>query len=169
MGQYCTNINTLITEYLNQQANVVIHGGSVPGHVVINRDREAADQRLFADYFADNPRYDEGMFRRRFRMSRSLFLRIVNAVKDHDNYFKQRRDALGRLGLSTLQKATAAIRMLAYALPADATDEYIKIGESTAVESCKRFCRAIVEVFAECYLRAPTAHDVVRLLNIGKS
>ena len=24
VGQYCTNTNTLITEYLNQQANVVI-------------------------------------------------------------------------------------------------------------------------------------------------
>ena len=105
----------------------MIYSGSIPGHIVINHDREAADQRLFADYFADNPRYDEGMFRQRFRMSRSLFLRIVNAVKDHDNYFKQRMDALGRLGLSAIQKATAAIRMLAYALPADATDEYVKI------------------------------------------
>ena len=88
VGQNCANTNTLITEYLNQQANVVIHGGSVPGHVVINRDREAADQRLFADYFANNPRYDEGIFHRRFGMSQSLFLRIVNAMKDHDNYFK---------------------------------------------------------------------------------
>ena len=161
--------NTLLMEYLNQQANVSIHGGSVPGHIVINRDREAADQRLFDDYFADTPRYDEGMFRRRFRMSRSLFLRIINAVKDHDNYFNQRRDALGRLGLSTLQKTTAAIRMLAYALPADATDEYIKIGESTTIESCKRFCRAIVEIFSERYLRSPTSNDVARLLHIGKN
>ena len=90
-------------------------------------------------------------------------------MKDHDNYFKQQRDALGRLGLSALQKATAVIRILAYALPADATDEYIKIGESTAVESCKRFCRAIVEVFAERYLRAPTSHNVARPLDIGQS
>ena len=59
-------------------------------------------------------------------MSRSLFLQIVDAVKDHDNYFKERKDALGKLGLSTLQKIMAAIRMLAYALPVDATDEYIK-------------------------------------------
>ena len=90
-------------------------------------------------------------------------------MKDHDNYFNQRRDALGRLGLSTLQKTTAAIRMLAYALPADATDEYIKIGESTAIESCKRFCRAIVEIFSERYLRSPTSNDVARLLHIGKN
>ncbi|XP_075521342.1 uncharacterized protein LOC142554565 [Primulina tabacum] len=32
----------------------------------------------------------------------------------------------------------------------------------------QRFCRAIVEVFAEQYLRSPTANDVARLLYIGK-
>ena len=75
---------------------------------------------------------------------------------------------LSRLGLSTLQKTTAAIWMLAYALPANAINEYIKIGESTAVENFKRFCYNIVEVFAEWFLRAPTSHDVARLLDIKK-
>ena len=58
--------------------------------------------------------------------------------------------------------------MLAYGLPADATDEYIKIGESTAIESFKRFCRAVVEVFAEQYLRSPNTNDIARLLHIAK-
>ncbi|KAL5549771.1 hypothetical protein UlMin_005002 [Ulmus minor] len=58
--------------------------------------------------------------------------------------------------------------MLAYGLPADATDEYIKIGESTTIESLKRFCRVVVEVFAEQYLRSPNANDVARLLHVGE-
>ncbi|KAK3198779.1 hypothetical protein Dsin_022194 [Dipteronia sinensis] len=58
--------------------------------------------------------------------------------------------------------------MLAYGCPTDATDEYIKIGESTTIESLKRFCRAIVEEFAGEYLRSPNATDVARLLHIGK-
>ena len=37
------------------------------------------------------------------------------------------------------------------------------------VESCKRFCRAVVEVFAERYLRSPISNDVVRLLHIEKN
>ncbi|XP_019170454.1 PREDICTED: uncharacterized protein LOC109166024 [Ipomoea nil] len=74
------------------------------------------------------------MFRRRFRMSRNLFLRIPNAVKGHVNYFVQQKDRIGRLGLSTLQKVTAAFRVLAYGIPADAADEYIQIGESTTIE-----------------------------------
>ena len=59
--------------------------------------------------------------------------------------------------------------MLTYGLPADATDEYIKIRESTTIESLKRFCRAVVEEFADEYLRSPNATDVAAgLLRIGK-
>lgn len=53
-------------------------------------------------------------------------------------------------------------------MPADATDEYIKIGESTAIECLKRFCRAMIKIFSEWYLRSPTAEDVARLLSIGQ-
>ncbi|XP_018462223.1 uncharacterized protein LOC108833285 [Raphanus sativus] len=162
------NNNTIIQYLLDQQSNQVIHGGSVPGRSFIHRDRESAHCRLFNDYFSENPNYNDAMFRGRYRMSRSLFLRIVNAVEDHDNYFKLRRDTTGRFGLSSLQKVTAVFRMLAYGLSADATDEYIKIGESTAIESMKRFCRAIVEIFSEEYLRSPTHADVSRLLHIGE-
>jgi len=58
--------------------------------------------------------------------------------------------------------------MLADGLPVDATDEYIKVGESTAIESFKRFYRVVVDVFAERYLKLSTANDVARLLYIGK-
>ncbi|XP_075475704.1 uncharacterized protein LOC142509858 [Primulina tabacum] len=144
----------LVATYIIHQEQEVTHGGSIPGHIVIHRDREIADRNLFNDYFADNPRYNEAMFRRRFRMSRNLFLRIVDEVKNHDIYFTQRSDSVWRLGLSTIQKTTAALRILASALPADATDEFIKIGESTAIQCMQRFCRAVVEVFAERYLRS---------------
>jgi hypothetical protein len=41
------------------------HGGSVPGHIVIYRDREAGHRRMYQDYLADNPTYDPDLFRRR--------------------------------------------------------------------------------------------------------
>lgn len=148
--------NNCLIHQLSQKKNHVSHRGSIAGHAVIYRDRENAHRNLYNDYFSNNPVYGEREFHRRFRMSRRLFLHIVNAVKQHDSYFNQRRASSGRLGLSTLQKVTAAIRILAYGMPADATDEYIKIGESTAIECMKKFCRAIVEVFLEWYLRSPT-------------
>ena len=58
--------------------------------------------------------------------------------------------------------------MLAYGVSTDSTNEYIKIGESTTIESMKRFCRTVVELFKDQYLRSPNANDVARLLQIGE-
>ena len=60
---------------------------------------------------------------RRFRMHRHLYLHLMHAVEDHDDYFVQKRNAAGKLGLSCLQKVTSAFRMLTYGVLADATDE----------------------------------------------
>lgn len=54
--------------------------------------------------------------------------------------------------------------MLAYGVPVNITDEYIKIGEFTTIECMKRFCRAVVEVFDKEYLRSPNGNDGARLL-----
>jgi hypothetical protein len=62
-------------------------------------------------------------------MRRSLFLRIVEDIEQADDYFVQKRDAAGRLGFSTLQKATAAIRMLAYGCSGDSIDEYLRMSK----------------------------------------
>ena len=89
--------------------------GSLPGKA-INRERgrEAALQQLVADYFSgENSKFTEVQFRRRFRMSRPLFLRIVQEISDNDVYFQQRPDATGKVGASALQKVTAACRLLA--------------------------------------------------------
>jgi hypothetical protein len=43
----------------------------------IPRNRERAHDDLVANYFSANPIYTDEMFRRRFRMNRPLFLRIV--------------------------------------------------------------------------------------------
>ncbi|XP_072150827.1 uncharacterized protein [Setaria viridis] len=131
------------------------HGGSMVGHKVIDREREEGHWRLYQDYFADEPTYDPTFFRRRFRMHRHLYLRIMHAVEDHDDYFVQKRNAAGKLGLSCLQKVTAAFRMLAYGVPADATDEKIRIAE-------------IVDVFEDEYLRSPNDNDTARLLELGE-
>ena len=125
----------------------------------IERGREMGHKRLFDDYFSDNPTYNE-LFRRRFRMRRNLFLRIVDGVSIHDPYFQNKQDAIGRQSLSPLQKCTVAIRMLAYGVAADSVDEYLLIGESTTTKCVKRFVRAIIAVFGDEYLRRPNAEDI---------
>ena len=141
--------------------------GSVPAREIIHRDRFAGNLRIVADYFADPPVYSAKLFRRRFRMSRELFLRIVASVEAHDDYFRQRPNAVGLLGATALQKVYGAIRMLAYDIPADSLDEVVRISESTMIEAFKHFVKAVVDVFADQYLRAPTAEDTARLMAIN--
>jgi hypothetical protein len=135
----------------------------------IRREREDGHNRLWRDYFADNPIFGDDLFRRRFRMRRDLYNRLLSAIVPYDRYFLQRPDATNTLGLSTHQKLTAALRILAYGSAADAIDEYVRIGESTVLKTLRRFCLAVVNVFGPQYMRYPTAEDVQRLLEENKS
>jgi len=125
----------------------------------IKRPREEAHQKLVNDYFSENPLYPSNIFRRRFRMSKPLFQRIVDALGQWSAYFTQRVDAVNRQGLSPLQKCTVAIRQLATGSAADELDEYLKIEETTAMEALKMFVKGVREVFGERYLRRPTVED----------
>ncbi|XP_075663459.1 uncharacterized protein LOC142633070 [Castanea sativa] len=124
--------------------------------------------RLFHDYFAKTPVYPPNVFRRRFQMSRSLYLHIHSRVEATEPYFVQKRNAANTLGLSSLQKMTAAIRMLAYGVSANFMDECLRIGETTAIKSLKKFVKAVVSIFSEEYLRSPNNNDIARLLAVGQ-
>jgi hypothetical protein len=109
----------------------------------VHRDREACHEHLVKDYFDENPKFNAMKFLQRYRMKRELFLQLVDAVCSYYPWFVQGRDALGRLGLSSLQKCIAALRMLAYFVPADVCDEYCRLGESTTLVAMKRWVVAI--------------------------
>ena len=99
-----------------------------------NRDHAAANQRQIDDYFANEPTYDNAMFRRWYRMQKHVFLRIVGDLSSSDNYFVQRVDAANKEGISPLAKCTTPMRMLAYGVAADVVDEYIQMGGTTTLE-----------------------------------
>ncbi|KAF8399162.1 hypothetical protein HHK36_015027 [Tetracentron sinense] len=94
---------------------------------------------------------------------------LVSAVEAHDLYFVLKRDAAGHLGLSSLQKVIAAMRMLTYRVAADVIDNYVRIGKSISIKSLRRFVKAVVEVFGEEYLRSPNNDDISRLLAQGEA
>ena len=110
--------------------------GSLTGHAPnLNNNRERGHALLYADYFANTPLFKPDKFRRRFRMARHLFNRIREGVVAHDPYFECKTDALGKLGFSSCQKCTAAIHLLAYGIPGDLVDEYVRMSESTCLLS----------------------------------
>jgi hypothetical protein len=71
-------------------------------------------------------------------------------------------------GLSSLQKMTATLRMLTYRVAIDFTD-HVRIGESIAIESLKKFVKAVVNIFLKEYLRSSNNNDNVRLLAVNKN
>jgi hypothetical protein len=68
------------------------------------------------------------------------------------------------LGLSCFQKVIDAFRMLTYGVPADLTDEYVRIGEITALERLHKFVVVVVDIFSDEYLRYPNEANTSRLL-----
>ena len=72
-------------------------------------------------------------------MCRPLFNRIREGVTEYDPYFKLKYDCTVKLGFSSYQKCTTAIRMLAYGVPDDLVDEYVRMSEFTSLEAL-RFC-----------------------------
>ncbi|XP_039827539.1 uncharacterized protein LOC120689306 [Panicum virgatum] len=87
------------------------------------------------------------------------------ALGNWSPYFRLRQDAFGKVGLSPLQKCTAAIRMLAYGTPADLMDETFGVAESTAMESMINFVQGVRYIFGQQYLRRPNEQDIQFTVN----
>ena len=58
--------------------------------------------------------------------------------------------------------------MLTYGVSADGTDEYVRIGQSTAIESRWKFAIAVINICEDEYLRSPNVADTIRLLTHGE-
>ena len=109
-------------------------GGSAPGRMKAkNRHRLEGYCMLYFDYFADAPLHGDKVFRRRYWMSRKLFLGIVNSIQEFDSYFKCKKDCIDKLGFTSIQKCTTAMRMLAYEAPGDSLDDYGRMAESSSI------------------------------------
>ena len=62
-----------------------------------------------------------------------------------------------------IQKCTGALCQLAYGA---LTDHYVRIGETIAFNCLHNFCKCIIEIFKDTYLRSPTSEDIQRLLHL---
>jgi hypothetical protein len=124
---------------------------------------------LIRDYFSKSPVYSPIFYLRQYRMKCSLFCSIMERVCVRDNYLVQKLDACGLPGFSSHQKIIAALRILCYGMCTDATNEYCRTNERTAMESLKRFCMAVRLEFEAYYLRQPTRVDFDRQLAINSA
>ncbi|GKC79820.1 ALP1-like protein, partial [Tanacetum coccineum] len=60
-------------------------------------------------------------------------------------------------------KCTSAIRQMTYGAVPDALDEYLQMGATTSRKCLQMFCKAIMELYGEEFLRKPTYTDMEKL------
>jgi len=119
----------------------------------VHRDRYGSSDRLFAHYFAEDAMYGPHHFRRRFRMSKDMFMRIVNDIQSYsgqpksDHFIRMenaRLDGRRKIGFTTIHKCVSAIRQLAYGKCPDSLDEYLQMGEETGRYVSRRFLQVCI-------------------------
>jgi hypothetical protein len=110
-----------------QLNNAVPHrGGSRPGKLANkNRYRDSGAMMLHSDYFDDYATNTPKEFWQRFKMNKQLFMKIVQGVREHDDYFKYKKDCTEKWGFMSVQKCTLALRCIAYGAPPDTTVDYL--------------------------------------------
>ncbi|GJW72457.1 ALP1-like protein [Tanacetum coccineum] len=83
--------------------------------------------------------------------------------EQHRDDDPQSTDCTGRVGISSLIKCTSVIRQMAYDAVPDALDEYMQLGAKTTRKCLQMFCKAIMELNGEEFLRKPTYTDMEKL------
>ncbi|OEL32296.1 hypothetical protein BAE44_0006685, partial [Dichanthelium oligosanthes] len=97
-----------------------------------------------------------------------LFARIVDAVTQYDDFFREKENAAGKLGRHQYQKVTSCFQMLANGCSADSLDAELQMSSTLVLKTLKRFIQAVIHLFGPRYLRAPTCRDVELLLQEGE-
>jgi hypothetical protein len=93
-----------------------------------------------------------------------LLLSIMHKLSETSLYFSERYDAIGRIGLTVLQKCTTDVLQLAYGMITYTIDEHLKLGKSNTLECLEYYCSGIIEFFESEFLYLPTVTDTQRLL-----
>uniref|UniRef100_A0A0D3DN48 Myb-like domain-containing protein n=1 Tax=Brassica oleracea var. oleracea TaxID=109376 RepID=A0A0D3DN48_BRAOL len=106
----------LISSWLNTSKDAVVG----------NKQKFVAFWKRIADYFDASPKL-AGCEKRqpmhcKQRKNKPLFIHIVDRLSNDVQYFQEKKDGLGRISLSPLQKCTAAIRVLAYGCVINGSD-----------------------------------------------
>jgi hypothetical protein len=96
------------------------------------------------DYFYHaGPLFSEYIFWRRFWISKILILPILGAVRDIHTSNTRWMPPVSLPSLLT-KKWFATVLMFAYGVVGVLVDEYVRISETTCVESMYKFCKEVV-------------------------
>lgn len=156
-------------EEMSDAEETPVWGGSSPGKAPNkSRDFSGAHKKLVEQYFSGEASiYNEVDFERRFRMPRSVFNRIYDALVQQavPPFVQKYCTFANKPGITPLCRLVACLRKICYGDADDREDEYLQISETVVNESVKAFTRLIVEKFGSEYLnRCPSEAEKKRAL-----
>ncbi|KAF0736975.1 hypothetical protein Ae201684P_000701 [Aphanomyces euteiches] len=163
-------VEQAVAIYTQGHEDTLLWGGSRPGRAPsMERLRSVYDQLLFNDYWGPSPVYNAHYFKKHFKLPIELFDEIHELVKSNDEYFQQKPDAAGLMGISSLTKIACAVRQLTSGVSPNELDDKYRMAPSTGLETLKRFCSSIIAIYGDSVLRFPNEADLNNLLAGGLS
>ncbi|XP_022019685.1 uncharacterized protein LOC110919734 [Helianthus annuus] len=136
---FSSDSSLLFFQNLIKEAAALEDTGTSRKRKYVLRDREKGHKTIMADYFVEEPKFNEEVFRYRFRMSKRLFLKIVSDVQAINSWFQEGVDARMKKCFTPMQKVTSAIKQLAIGNPPYENDEYLNMAERTSRDCLDNF------------------------------
>jgi len=137
--------------------------GSVAGRRANRpRDFHQGMRGIMRDYFGvdEQPRvYGEEKFERRFRVPRSVFMSVYEAICDRP-CGRQSINATGRPRAHVLQQLVAAFCIAAYGGSYNRADEYVRLSNFTTDVATKKLIEFIAEKGEPVYRRPPIEGEI---------
>ncbi|GJT79979.1 putative nuclease HARBI1 [Tanacetum coccineum] len=124
----------------------------------VNSELAMFTEACQAAYEASKPK----VHRTTVERDRLRLMIVCNGRTKFSNSHK-RYDYRGQRSISALMKCTSAIRQLAYGCVPDSLDEYLQMGATTSRDSLRIFCKVIMNLYGEEFLRKPTYTDIEKL------
>jgi hypothetical protein len=116
------------------------------------------------------PLFNDKQFSTMFRLSRSRVQKLFEDVMNNGiPFYFNRRDAADKQGASLEAKILLPLKTFAYGVPPHTFIDYFQMSESLARTSCEEFCSALKTLYAEEYLRVPTAADLRNIVKLHKA
>jgi hypothetical protein len=85
---------------------------------MVTYGRAQAAEAIYRDYLhPETPRFDDKTFQRIFRVTKTIFQRILELCANNDEFFTERMDAIGSVPIDPAVKVLYCLKILAFGVP----------------------------------------------------
>jgi Plant transposon protein. len=125
---------------------------------------------ILRDYLGQEALFSGKNFEMMFRLSRSRVQRLLEDIGNAQiPFFINTVDAAGNQGASIEARVLLPLKTYAYGVPPHTFTDYFQMSVDLAKECCRNFDRAVKDLYADEYLRLPTAQDIKNVTRLHEA